>query len=50
MKKSTWYGTSPALVHTSVVKKSVAASTSMCVLMDSFQVVVFFRSGAGGMP
>ena len=38
------------LVQTSAVKKSVATSTSMCVRMHSFHVVVFLRSGAGGMP
>jgi len=33
-----------------LVKKSVAHNTSMCVRINSFQVVVLRRPGAGGMP
>jgi hypothetical protein len=37
-------------VHISLLKKSVAPSISMWMRMNSRQVMVFFRSGAGGMP
>jgi hypothetical protein len=40
----------PPSVQTSAVKKSVATSTSICVWMNSFQVVVVLRAGAGAMP
>ena len=36
-------------VHSALVKKSVATRTSMWVLMNSCQVMVIFRSGAGGI-
>jgi hypothetical protein len=37
------------LPHTPLVKKSVAIRMSMWVRRNSFQVVVFLRSGAGGI-
>lgn len=40
---------SPNQLHTWPVKKSVAMSTSMRVRMSPCQVMVFWRSGAGGM-
>src|SRR5215468_659466 len=43
MKNKTSYVTSPPSVQTSAVKKSVATRTSMCVRMNSFQVVVVWR-------
>ena len=41
---------SPPQLHTSLVKKSVASKTSRWKRMNSCHVVVFLRSGAGGMP
>ena len=35
--------------HTELEKNAVAPSTAICIRMNSLQVVVFFRSGAGGM-
>ena len=40
---------SPRHVSTSTVKKSAPASTSLCDRMNSFQVVVRLRSGAGAI-
>jgi hypothetical protein len=40
---------SPNQLHTWPVKKSVAMSTSMRVRTNPCQVMVFWRSGAGGM-
>ena len=34
----------------SVLKKSVATKTSMCMRINSLQVVVLLRAGAGGIP
>jgi hypothetical protein len=42
--------TNPIQLHTSVVKKSVAMRTSMWIRMNSLQVVVVLRAGAGGIP
>ena len=42
--------TRPSRGHTSTVKKSVATSTSICLVMNSVQVVSFLRSPAGGSP
>jgi len=36
--------------HTALEKNAGAPSTAICIRMNSFQVVVFFRSGAGGIP
>src|SRR5262245_47677937 len=36
--------------HTALEKHAVAPSTAICIRMNSLQVVVFFRSGAGGIP
>ena len=40
----------PQPFHISLVKKSVAPSTSICIRMNSRHVTVLLRSGAGGMP
>ncbi len=37
-------------LQTSHTKKSVAPNTSMWIRMNSRQVIVFLRCGAGGMP
>ena len=42
--------TRPFHVNTSTVKKSMPASTAMCVRMKSFHVVVRLLLGAGGIP
>jgi hypothetical protein len=49
MKNKTQYVTGPRHVSTSTLKKSAPASTSMGDRMNSFQVVVRFRSGAGAI-
>lgn len=35
--------------HTALEKHAVAPSTAICIRMNSHQVMVFFRSGAGGI-
>ena len=48
-KKQSKEITSPHHAHLSLVKKSVALSTSMWIRTNSRQVTVFVRSGAGEM-
>jgi len=50
MKTSTWYVINPPAVHTSAVKKSTAARTSVCARTNSRHAIPFPRSGAGANP
>ena len=48
--KSRYWVTSPLTVHTSTVKKSLAAKTFQFARKNVDQVVCLLRSGAGAMP
>ena len=50
IRNSTTDRVNPRRVHTSMVKKSAATSTSHCLRRNSLQLVFRLRSGAGSRP